>query len=329
MCDKKVSILVAVYNTEHFLRDCLDSLINQSHRDIQIICIDDASTDGSLAILNEYAALDNRIIVLRNEVNSGQSKARNHGLKYTTGDYICMVDSDDTLAPDAIAQLVNTFTQHPLTDCVLFNLVLQYPDGTLTPYHNRTSQTVFSGDEALCLSIDWSIHGVYALRADIHKSIPYDESTRYTADDITTKLHYHASREVRLSNATYYYRQHDNSISNAITIRRFDVFVADFALKKHLEKLNCKRHIMQRQERYRWHNLINYWYIFSTNKQLFTPQEQQEIEQSFDFHASTLDHTLLPLSLKLRTLFIPFLGIKGMKFWAKYYCSFRQFILKK
>ena len=189
---------------------------------------------------------------------------------------------------------------------MLFNLVLQYPDGTLTPYHNRTSQTVFSGDEALSLSIDWSIHGVYALRADIHKSIPYDESTRYTADDITTKLHYHASREVRLSNATYYYRQHDNSISNAITIRRFDVFVADFALKKHLEKLNCKRHIMQRQERYRWHNLINYWYIFSTNKQLFTPQEQKEIEQSFDFHASTLDHTLLPLSLKLRTLFIPF-----------------------
>ena len=52
MCDKKVSILVAVYNTEHFLRDCLDSLLNQSHRDIQIICIDDASTDGSLAILN-------------------------------------------------------------------------------------------------------------------------------------------------------------------------------------------------------------------------------------------------------------------------------------
>ena len=133
MCDKKVSILVAVYNTEHFLRDCLDSLLNQSHRDIQIICIDDASTDGSLAILNEYAALDNRIIVLRNEVNLGQSKARNHGLKYATGDYICMVDSDDMLDPNAIAQLVNTFTQHPLTDCVLFNLVLQYPDGTLTP----------------------------------------------------------------------------------------------------------------------------------------------------------------------------------------------------
>ena len=231
MCDKKVSILVAVYNTEHFLRDCLDSLLNQSHRDIQIICIDDASTDGSLAILNEYAALDNRIIVLRNEVNLGQSKARNHGLKYATGDYICMVDSDDMLDPNAIAQLVNTFTQHPLTDCVLFNLVLQYPDGTLTPYHNRTSQTVFSGDEALCLSIDWSIHGVYALRADIHISIPYDESTRYTADDITTKLHYHASREVCLSNATYYYRQHDNSISNAITIRRFDVFVV------------CNRHL--------------------------------------------------------------------------------------
>lgn len=327
MINKKVSILVAVYNTEQYLRECLDSLLGQTHNNIQIICIDDASTDNSPAILNDYASRDSRIIVLRNDVNSGQSKSRNLGLKHATGDYICMVDSDDTLAPDAIAQLIETFANNPLTDCVMFNLILQQTNGTLTPYNNRTDKTVFSGEEALELSINWIIHGVYALRADIHKRIPYDESTRYTADDITTKLHFFASREVRLSNAIYYYRQHDKSISNAMTIRRFDVFIADYALKKHLERLNCKRDILKRQEKYRWYNLINHWYIFSVNKNSFTTQEQQEIVESFDYHAATLDHSLLPLSLKLRTLFIPFCGVNGMKLWAKYYCSLRQFII--
>lgn len=85
MINKKVSILVAVYNTEQYLRECLDSLLGQTHNNIQIICIDDASTDNSLAILNDYASRDSRIIVLRNDVNSGQSKSRNLGLKHATG----------------------------------------------------------------------------------------------------------------------------------------------------------------------------------------------------------------------------------------------------
>ena len=90
-----VSILVAVYNTEKYLRECLDSLINQTYTDLQIICIDDASTDGSLAILKEYELKDSRILVLQNKENLGQSKTRNHGLEYATGEYCGMVDSDD------------------------------------------------------------------------------------------------------------------------------------------------------------------------------------------------------------------------------------------
>lgn len=328
MDNKKVSILVAVYNTERYLRECLDSLICQSHSDIEIICIDDASTDGSLAILQEYASHDSRIMVLRHEINSGQSKARNLGLQHATGHYICMVDSDDMLAPDAIEQIVNTFTHNPITDCVLFDLYHLLENGDILPYHYRTHCQVFTGEEALKYSIHWDIHGVYALRADIHKRIPYDESTRYTADDITTKLHYISSREVRRCNGRYFYRQHSASISNAVSIRRFDTFIADLSLKRHLENLNCDIEILRMHERYRWHNLINYWYYFIQNQEFFTVSEQEEITQSFNYHASTIDNSLLPLSLKLRTLFIPFTGVKGMKLWAKYYLSLRQIIVK-
>ena len=321
---EKITILVAVYNTEKYLRKCLDSLINQTHTNLQIICIDDASTDKSLDILQEYAKIDNRILVLHNTENSGQSKTRNHGLKYADGDYITMVDSDDYIAPDTFENIINVFNNNPLTDCVLFDFIRFWEDGRTEAFINHTNKTVFSGQEAMKLSLDWSIHGVYVIRADIHKKYPYDESTRYTADDITTKQHFFASREVRLSTGKYFYRQHNESISNAITIRRFDVFIADYSLKKHLEELGVTREILSIHERLRWHSLISHWIFFTENKSSFTKEEQKEIITSFDYHAKTIDNSLIPISQKLRTLYIPFLGTKGIKFWAVFYSLLRK-----
>lgn len=322
--ERKISILVAVYNTEKYLRECLDSLINQTHQNLQIICIDDASTDGSLAILNDYAKRDDRILILRNYVNSGQSKTRNHGLKYADGDLITMVDSDDYLAPDTFENIVKVFDEHPQTDCVLFNLLLLFEDGSTKPYENRTDKDTFSGYDAMSLSMDWSIHGVYVLRADIHKKYPYNESTRYTADDITTKQHYFYSREVRLSNGTYFYRQHSESISHAITPRMFDVFIADYSLKKDLIEMGVGRDIIAKHERLRRHSLINNYIFFIENRSRFTEEEQREIIESFDYHSKTIDNSMIPLSQKIRTLFIPFMGTTGMKIWAITYSKIRK-----
>ena len=77
----KVSVLVAVYNAEPFLSKCLDSLVNQTLKDIQIICVDDASIDGSLALLRDYAARDSRIEVITLQANQGQAHARNVALQ--------------------------------------------------------------------------------------------------------------------------------------------------------------------------------------------------------------------------------------------------------
>lgn len=90
----KVSVIVPIYNVGRFLPQCLDSLCAQSLKDIEIICINDGSTDDSLDILNEYAAKDSRIIVI-NQANSGQSAARNKGLEAAQGEFIGFVDSDD------------------------------------------------------------------------------------------------------------------------------------------------------------------------------------------------------------------------------------------
>ena len=329
----KVSILIAVYNTEKYLRECLDSLINQSHRNLQIICIDDASTDNSLNILHEYAKRDSRILVLHNETNCGQSKTRNHGLQYADGKYCGMLDSDDWFAPDTIEKVVNTFNNYPQCDTVLLDLILVYPDGTNKQYESNTFKRTFSGHEAMKLSLNWNIHGLYFTRTEIHKKHPYDESTRYTADDITTKLHFFESREVRMSDAKYFYRQHDESISKAITIRQFDMVIADFSLKKHLEKITTDIDTFVTHEQLRWYHLINYWDYYFVNKSQFTIDEQAQIKATLTQYSRTIDNSLIPFKLKLRTLYIPFMGVWGMKLWAKVWCGLRRatpnFLLKK
>ena len=100
----KISIIVPVYNNYNFLDKCLDSIINQTYKNIEIILINDGSTDNSLKKLKKYAKVDSRIILI-NKKNEGVSKARNDGIKISTGKYITFVDSDDYLECDAIEKI--------------------------------------------------------------------------------------------------------------------------------------------------------------------------------------------------------------------------------
>ena len=97
----KVSVIIPVYNVEQYLRECLDSVVNQTFCDIEIICIDDGSTDSSGTILDEYASKDSRFVTLR-QANAGQAAARNKALGIASGEYVLFVDSDDRINLDLI-----------------------------------------------------------------------------------------------------------------------------------------------------------------------------------------------------------------------------------
>lgn len=103
----KVSIIIPVYNAKDYLERCLDSVCNQTLKDIEIICINDCSTDNSLEILKRYALKDSRITIIDCEINGGESKARNLGLERATGEYIAFVDNDDTVDLDFYEKLYN------------------------------------------------------------------------------------------------------------------------------------------------------------------------------------------------------------------------------
>ena len=124
-----VSIIIPVYNTAKYLRQAIDSVIKQTHQNLQIICVNDGSTDQSLAILEEYANKDARIEVITQE-NSGLSAARNRGLKSVKGDYVLFLDSDDWLDTDTVAKARRYLIDNNV-DIVFWGYIKEYENSAI------------------------------------------------------------------------------------------------------------------------------------------------------------------------------------------------------
>ncbi len=104
MFEPKVSVVLPVYNVAAYLPKCLESLLNQTLKEIEIICVNDCSPDNSLEILKQYAAKDNRIKII-DQTNTGPGVARNNGIKAATGEYVGFVDPDDWAEPEMFAKM--------------------------------------------------------------------------------------------------------------------------------------------------------------------------------------------------------------------------------
>lgn len=122
----RVSVIMPLYNAEAYMRNSIKSIIEQSHKDIEIILVDDGSSDGTLAVAYELASMNSRISVI-SQKNSGPGSARNNGLNHCHGKFVCFVDSDDYLEKDAIQTMLKTFEED--VDIVQCRAVKVYDDG--------------------------------------------------------------------------------------------------------------------------------------------------------------------------------------------------------
>ncbi len=303
----EVTILVAVYNTEQYLHQCLDSLLAQTLADIQIVCIDDASTDGSAAILQEFTSKDDRVEVLTLETNHGQAYARNQGLRRARGRYICFLDSDDWMAHDCLQEAVDTFKNHPKTGCVLFHTIYFDTPSRQHEYPMHPFEQL-SGKEAFVLSLTWKIHGVYMVRADIHRQYPYDESAHSFSDDNTTRLHYLYSEEVRQCRGTYYYRQHAESVSHRFDLRRFDYLIANRSMQQTLHHIGASHDILALYENHRWLNLIDHYMLFYRHRASMHPADAARALHLLREAWTSIDTSLLTAKNRLKFGYAPLQG---------------------
>ncbi|MER6078336.1 glycosyltransferase, partial [Streptomyces sp. NPDC001833] len=122
----RLSVIIPCYLVQGFLRECLDSVLEQSFHDIEVIAVDDRSPDGCGAILDEYAARDPRVKVLHLPENVGLGRARNAGLPHATGDFLLFLDSDDTLTPGALGAVADRLAETGDPDVLVFDYARTY-----------------------------------------------------------------------------------------------------------------------------------------------------------------------------------------------------------
>lgn len=261
-----VTVLIAVYNAERYLHECLDSLRQQTFGDFQAICVDDASTDGSLQMLRSYAERDSRFEVISLPENVGQARARNIALERAKGEYTCFLDSDDWLSPDALQSTVDAFKANEALDCVLFDVAFTNEQGSETGRYQMDKFDRMKGSDAFEASLTWKIHGVYMTRTSIYQRFPYDDSSRSYSDDNTTRLHYLSSREVGCCDGVYFYRQHAGSTTHQVSVRRFDYLRANKSMKEQLVQMCVEERLIDVYENVRWLNVIDLYMFYFNNR---------------------------------------------------------------
>lgn len=184
-----VSIVIPVYNAESFLTICLSSICSQTYQALEIILVDDGSVDRSLAICNEYASRDGRVVVIHQE-NKGVSAARNVGIQIATGKYIAFIDADDYIKKDYFERLVRDITEHN-ADMVCCNMI-ELQDGKEISLSiprvidNRlvTDDVSFYRDIALECEGYWATVWGKLIKTDLAKRHTFSTSIRYGEDQI-------------------------------------------------------------------------------------------------------------------------------------------------
>ena len=220
MLTPKISIIVPVYNVQDYLEECLDSVINQTFKDIEIICINDGSTDDSLTILKKYRNFDKRITII-DQKNCGLGAARNVGVKYATGNYLMFVDSDDWLDLRAGEVLYKIAEEHKLE--VIEGEFETIPNNSrkiYKSYPDRYAHTVLTGKQFAQIAYPFTVGTVSRMyRKDffLENELFNIEGGWYYEDNITAlKTTYYARRYMYIPYKFYKRRVRDNSITQEV-----------------------------------------------------------------------------------------------------------------
>ena len=232
---KKLSIIVPIYNAEKTLNKCIDSIITQEYRDLEIILVDDGSRDNSLEICNEYAQRDGRITVHHKE-NAGLVAARKTGVELASGEYIGFVDSDDFIDTDMYSKLMEQAQEHE-SDIVVGGLVLDYSDHTVKKCNAIPAGYYGESDmrsEIVPRMLTYSgflefgiIPGVVVKvfkKEILEKALPKVPDNINIGEDVSITAHaFGAASSVSIiPSASYHYVQYEGSMIHKFNPKRFD-----------------------------------------------------------------------------------------------------------
>lgn len=217
MNSELISIIVPIYNVEKYLRRCIDSIRNQTYKELEIILVNDGSKDNSGKICDEYKNIDSRIIVIHKE-NGGLSDARNKGIEMAKGKYIVFIDSDDFIELDMIESLYTNIKEYNVKIAVCG--VYRVKGNEKQPYQKKYEKKLFSKKEALLKIIDetndfrvWAPNKLYA--SDLFKNVRYPKGKIYEDVGTTYKLIDLVDKIIYIGAPKYNYFVREDSITKS------------------------------------------------------------------------------------------------------------------
>ena len=233
-----ISVIVPIFNVEKYLNRCVDSIINQTYENLEIILVDDGSTDGCPGICDDYAKKDSRIKVIHKE-NGGLSDARNAGMKVAIGEYISFVDSDDYVIPDFIEKMLSILISER-SDIAECNVAKFYEDGSrelLCENEEVNSYSTSQGLSGLIAENPFKQHVWNKLyKADIALSTLFPKGKLNEDEFWTYRIFGKAEKVTKINKTMYCYFQRNGSImGNKYSIRRLDALEAKAERQKYIE----------------------------------------------------------------------------------------------
>lgn len=249
-----VSIVIPVYNVDKYIRECLDSVINQSYKNLQIILVDDGSTDNSGKICDEYAVKDSRITVIHQE-NQGAGAAKNTGLDLVKGEYLSLIDSDDYLELNYYETMVSNLKRYnvDVVQCLFRNVFVNNKYDVQYNFPSQGSRAISAKRFLTEMLYDWK-YAVFwnkLFKSKLLKDIRFPVGRKIDDEFFTYKLICNAKKILNINDKLYSYRMRQSSVMNnsdneQIYMDRIDCFIERLSF---IEKLypslthNYKAHI--------------------------------------------------------------------------------------
>ena len=260
--DKKISVIIPIYNVKKFLEKCLTSVVNQTYKNLEIILINDGSTDNSLDICNEFVKKDERIKLINKE-NEGLSAARNTGLKLATGEYIGFIDSDDWIDLDFYEKLYNAIEKNQADiACASIERVGQFVKKFRVHYLEEKITENFKENLKICNYPKNSYVWNKLYKAELVKNTFFKEGVYFEDVIWTSKILEKSSKIVAVPNIKYYYFKNKFSIvkSKSTPKKQKDLYdshkyMVNFLIK-HGVKLSEKQQTLTKSKKYLFNILV-------------------------------------------------------------------------
>ena len=250
MDNSLISVIVPIYNVENYLRKCVDSIINQTYKNLEIILVDDGSPDDCGKICDEYAQRYSRVKVIH-KVNGGVSEARNVGIEHSTGQYIAFVDPDDITLPALYETLLNEAVREN-ADIVQCNYSYIFEDGRIEQIARETKTCISENEQNVFSFFEGKIYPVIfgkLFKSSLIENIRFNTNLKISEDRLFVYECCKKATKVKiLENVYYYYLQRSNSAIHVFNIKHFDddIYVTKLFLKEYgkYENVRMRMEIM-------------------------------------------------------------------------------------